>query len=237
MRGGTNVKPLALNNARAIQLSPIEAFLLTLKGKRDGKIGLPRKDETGGWSSPQCSKEAKAYYEFTAKRWMQTEDENAKLHREIAAMERNISNKQKQLDQLKSQAPSAPDLSFTYLSEAEIDPAILQNRRQREHARANGRYFAKCNELRNYIEQAQDKISDCKATVAESENITRLICERAKHRTEQRISAYRYGLLCTNANTSVPVNPLKIAESNAEQVYFTHHRPNAMSAYEGGMAV
>jgi hypothetical protein len=231
------VKPLVLNSTRAIQLSPIETFLLTLKGKRDGKIGLPREDEIGGWSSPQYSKEAKAYYEFTAKRWMQTEDENAKLHREIATMERNISNKQKQLGELESQAPSAPDLSFTYPSEAGIDPVILQNRRQGEHARANGRYFAKCEELRNYIEQAQDKISDYKATIAESENITRLICEQVKHRTEQRISAYWYGLLCTNANTSVPANPLKIAESNAEQVYFAHHRLNAMSAYEGGMDV
>jgi hypothetical protein len=128
--------------------------LLTLKGKRDGKIGLPRQDETGGWSSPQYNKEAKAYYEFTAKRWMQTEDENSKLHRKIAAMERNISNKQKQLEELTAKPPTAPDLGFTYPSEAGIDPVILQNRRQSEHARANRHYFSKCDELRTYIEQA-----------------------------------------------------------------------------------
>jgi len=217
------MKSFTFSTHKAIQLSPIESFILTQKGKRDGKIGLPRKEENGSWSSPQYNKEARAYYELTAKKWAQTEDENAKLHKEITTLERNISNKQKQLAELENQRPKAPNLAFAYPSEEGIDPVILQNRRQSEHARAHAQYYSKCQELRTYIEQAQDKVSEYKATIAESENITRLICERAKHRTEQRISAYWYGLLCTNKNTSVPVNPIKIEESTAEQVYFSHH--------------
>jgi hypothetical protein len=214
---------LAHGNCKAAQLSPIEALILAWKGRRDGKIGLPRQDERGGWHSPQHSKEAKAYYEFTAKEWAQTEAKNSELHRETAAMERNARNKQAQLGALLAQSPAGPNLSFAYQGEAGIDPAILRSRRQSEHSRANGKYFSKCEELRAYIEQAQDKISENAAAIAESENITRLICERAKQRTEQRISAYWHGLLCANTDKSVPASPQKIEESGAERLYFSRH--------------
>lgn len=193
---------LALSNFKAIQLSPLEAFILVLKGKRDGKLGFPRQDEKAGWFSPQCGKETKAYYEFTAKKWAQTEKRNFKLHREITAMEQNIDNKQKQLDQLAVECPPVPDLSFAYPGEKGIDPVILQNRRQGEYARANKRYFSKCDELRTYIEQAQEKVSDYKATIAECENVTRLLCKRAKYRSEQRLSTYWHGLLLLRKNNT-----------------------------------
>jgi hypothetical protein len=225
-------------SSKAIQLSPFETFLMALKGKRDGKIGLPRQDENSNWYSPQCSKEAGAYYAFTAKKWARAENKNAALHREIATLERNANNKQHQLDRLAAECPPAPEINFACPGEEGVNPEILRKRRQSEHQAAYRKYFAKCDELRSYIEQALDKISEHRARTAEVENITRLICERAKHRSEQRISAYWHGLLCTNANMEIPVSPAKIKDSDAERIYFSHHCKDTCTDYlnQGGTA-
>lgn len=57
----------------------IDTWLMKRRGVHDGKMGFPRKDETGQWSSPLIRKECDAYNEFTVHEWLACERNTAEL--------------------------------------------------------------------------------------------------------------------------------------------------------------
>jgi hypothetical protein len=210
------MKTSMASSLKATQLTLWESFCLKRKGMRDGKIGFPIQDENGEWSSPWISKENEAYCELSAKIWAQSERKNAPLFSEISEMASNIAYKQTQIEELKTESASS-DFAAIYPGESGCaSPA--KDRRQDEFKRSSKKAG-----LKAYIEQAQDKISRHKSTIAEDENVARLSCESAKHHANQRIAAYWHGLICKNVKIALPVNPPKVQDSDAERIYFSCH--------------
>ena len=69
-----NHKKLLLTT-RTKQLGYLESLMMYLKGKADGKVGLPRKTDDGFWESPVLQKELAAYLKQTSLLWGQTQIE------------------------------------------------------------------------------------------------------------------------------------------------------------------
>ena len=116
-----------MKNCTARQIGILEAYSMRKKGLRDGRLGLPRKDETGNWTSPQVQRELDAYNEFTECEWLLCEEVTAELH--IAA-EKLF----QEIKRMKSQFQNFSD-DLRYSGEEGLNTWIVKKRRRNELSR------------------------------------------------------------------------------------------------------
>jgi hypothetical protein len=171
------------------------------KGLRDGRLGLPRKDETGNWTSPQVQRELDAYNEFTECEWLLCEEATAELH--IAA-EKLF----QEIKRMKSQFKNFSD-DLRYSGEEGLNTWIVKERRRKERSR---------------LEQAESRFNELMQKTAETENQARLKCERVKCHIAGRIAIYWLGCMEANPNAEnmPPVPPA--LHACGEDTYMSQHR-------------
>ncbi|MDR1643501.1 MAG: hypothetical protein LBT59_27720 [Clostridiales bacterium] len=186
-----------MSNTKSTQLSSWERFFLKQKGHRDGKIGLPVEDMKKEWSSPWIRGEEEAFFEQASTIWAKVQAKNARFFEQIYQMEQKIERNLNELE---------------LLNAAEHDDAAIIGTIAR---------------LSHEIRQARELISQHRSTIAEDENASRLNCESAMHHANQRIAEYWHGLICKNAKIALPVDPPKVRDSKAEDIYYKNHpRPS-----------
>jgi hypothetical protein len=192
---------------RAKQISIFEAWHMKKMGIRDGKLGLPRKDDdTGKWTSPQIRKEFDAYNEFTENTWLACEELTASLH---------VSS-EKLYQELECIKTRFQDFSadHKYQGEDGIDSSIIRARRVKEQSP---------------LEEASKRLNEIRARIAEIENLTRLNCQKIKCHFSGRIASYWCGLLMANINTeSIPPAPPEL-HASGEDTYMSQHRWSSYS--------
>ena len=194
-----NMKIFAVNR-RAKQIGFFEALHMRRIGVRDGKIGLPREDDTRNWVSPQVRMELEAFNEFNEKAWLQCEEMTADLHIEVEKLHQ-------ELERFKSQFQD-----FTadrkYHGEEGISTSIIRARRMKELSP---------------FEKVSDRLTLIKALIAETENITRLKCERVQCHVAGRLAEYWRGCLQSNINSeSIPPVPPAL-HACGEDTYMSQH--------------
>ena len=217
-----------LRRAKAKRLGPIEALSMKLLGRGDGRDGLPRKSQTGGWESPRLRKEANAYYEFCDRAWGATQLQLAETYKKAGVLIDVIKRKEEMLEQLTGEAPVQPGAAYFETrknGEEDLTDDQIRVRRSREILKQNAPYHAKVRAIEAEIETAYSQLRELQNHIAETNNGTRLVCERLKSHTEQRRDAYWNAAIRTHpAKETMPVTPEVLPESEAEQIYTAHHK-------------
>lgn len=186
---------------RAKQIGIFEAWYMKKMGIRDGKLGLPRKDDTEHWTSPQVSKELDAYNEFTENAWLACEEITASLHIDSEKLYQKLERIKIQFQDFSSDRK--------YQGEDGIASSITRARRMKELSP---------------LEEASSRLNEIRAQIAETENLTRLKCEKVKCHSAGRLAAYWHGCLKSNINTeSIPPAPPEL-HTSGEDTYMNQHR-------------
>jgi hypothetical protein len=169
------------------QLGMFEAWSMRRRGRRDGRLGLPRQNSDGEWLSPQIEQELSWLNEMTQRVWQRFSAVTANLYIESKKL-------QLHLEQLKTKFESVSDCS-RYIGEEDIDASVVRIRRQIERAE---------------IAEAEIRLAEKLQEISELESQTKYVCTQAKSRTRQRLALYWLGCLRTNPNSEQmpPAPPL-----------------------------
>jgi hypothetical protein len=187
--------------AKAKQLGFFTGIKLTHLGKRDGKMSLPRKDETGLWNSAYMQKEVDSLAQYISQEWENTEKANANPFSESERIRIEMQQDKKFLENLLLTPPKEWKKTAT------------------------GDYFTRKQELEKAIDEMTIRFSELTQQIAEREHITRLNCEKAANHCKQRIDAYWCGVLKkhTLVNELPPIPPGLPDMLASEKTYFSHH--------------
>jgi hypothetical protein len=201
-KGGSKMKKsYQYKSHRTARIGRLEAWFMRNKGLHDGRLGLPRKDETGKWTSPQVQRELDAYSEFTECEWLLCEEATAELH---IATERLF----QEIKRMQSQFQNFPD-DLRYLGEENLDDWVVQQRRRKKLS---------C------LEQAENRFNEQIQQIAEIENQSRLKCERVKCHIAGRIAVYWIGCMESNPHAeNLPPAPPAM-HAFGEDTYMSQHR-------------
>ena len=194
------------NYRRAKQIGIFEAWYMKKMGIRDGKLDLPRKDDSGHWTSPQVSKELDAYNEFTENAWLACEEITAPLHIDSEKL-------YQKLEHIKTQFQNF-SADRKYQGEDGIASSIIRARRVKELLP---------------LEEASDSLNEIRSQIAEIENLTRLKCEKVKCHSAGRLAVYWHGCLKSNINAeSIPPAPPEL-HASGEDTYMSQHGRSSYS--------
>lgn len=188
--------------SKAKRIGFIEARPVRKKGRIDGKLGLPRQDESGNWTSPYMQRELSAFREHTKRVWLQVEVNTAELHVQAEQL------RQKIIRVKDNRRNISGNLDVRYTGEENLDSWIIQGRRSKDLSA---------------IEHLEDDYIDIVNQILEVENAARLFCLQIEEHTFGRLNIYWNGCLETNPNENIPPVPTVI-HSDAEAAYMKRHR-------------
>lgn len=217
-----------LKHAKARHLGIFEAMNLSFLGKSDGRAGLPRQSQTGDWDSPRFRKESNAYNESCDLVWGMTQLDLKDDYAEVGALIDEIKRKEEILEKLLQEASAQPDESY-YTSrmggEEDLNDNQVRARRSRELGKKSAPYHARVRTLEDEIRNAYTRLDERYNHIIETNNGSRLVCERLKYHTEQRRDAYWNAALRTHSfKEKIPVIPEPLPESEAELTYTAQHK-------------
>lgn len=160
------------------RLSIFESWSMIRQGHSDGRLGLPRQNSAGEWSSPQIELELNRLNEITQQIWWQFREATTDLQIEVKKL-------QLRLEQLKIKFESVSDRS-RYHGEENIDSSVVRVRRQMERAGIA--------ETELCLAKMLQEISELKIQAL-------YVCAQARSRTGQHLAAYWLACLQTNPNS------------------------------------
>ena len=217
-----------LRSAKAKHLGFFEAITMNFLGKSDGRAELPRQAQNGNWESPRLRKESSAYNEFCDRAWGTTQLDLKNDYTAVGVLIDTIKRDEEALEHLLMKAPQAPDelyLTTRMSGEEVLDDNQIRARRGREFAKDTAPYYARIKTLEDGISTAYAQLDKRHNHIIETNNTTRLVCERLKNHTEQRQDAYWNAALRTHpAKKEMPVTPAPLAKSEAELIYTMQHK-------------
>lgn len=213
-----------------IPLSPngVHKLLITLRGRRDGKRGLPRQDQNNHWQSPYIAGEQNKVETFEANEWAALEIEIAKLQQKSQSITLELEEKKEALAALQKNEPPKPteqEINAKHSFEEGKNSEIIRRRRQGEWQKQHAGYYNAITTLKNRITELQNKRVDVLTIIEETECITRLICEKKRELHRQYIDAYYHGVLKTNPERDTMPPSLQINDwrEYAQQLYVKQH--------------
>lgn len=222
------VQKWMLQNAKTKNLGLFEALNMWFLGKGDGRAGLPRQARSEEWESPRLRKEKNAYAEFCDRAWGSTQLELAEHYKNVGALVDQIKRKEELLERLLQEAPQPPDDVYFQTrksGEEDLPEDIVRSRRNRELAEQKAPYYAKLRALKQDIETAVTQMDQVQAHIIETNNFTRMVCERVKYHTEQRRDTYWNAAWRMHPEKDkMPITPEPLKESEAELTYTAPHK-------------
>lgn len=228
---------LAAARARARYLNPLTAYLLKRKGRRDGRLGLPKDDGAGLFISPFVREQFDSAAEFDARQWLRCEGKTARLHIEARGLLEQIVRLQQRMAALQTpQAPEEGTLKQRFKGEDGLNETIIRQRRLRAHQAASAQAQARAAAMCAQLEEAAERLSELQQTIAEYENIAKLRSEHVYERTRARVAAYWQGLFQapTQAPELPPLPPPVEPRFSGETAYRARHRNLAIAAEQEG---
>ena len=209
-----------------VQINPITAFLLRRKGKRDGKIGIPKPDGAGEWISSKLRRELDAFELHVSTLWFSCETATAPLRQEVGRLEEQNARADIKLDAIRNQIDdyySNPVYAECRKCEDKLDQTAIRRRRILESG--NIPESALCVEINNLTQTIHDnmqKIRGLNAQIAAIEHQTQLNSEKTCNHMRGRISAYWDGVLYTHPDKECPPVP-KFPHLSSRDSYLKLH--------------
>jgi len=201
--------------------------LLEFRGRRDGKLGLPRPDTDGLWISPFIAKEQHHAETYKTQKWAEHElavaaaqEEAGRLNHEIADIKAAIAARLK----TEPSPPAEQELSMVLKQEHGAEPGVIRARRRREWEKRNAGYYSAIRSLESKVNGLKNRRAELLASVEESECVTRLLCEKKRDLHRQRVDIYYHGVLLKHPDRkTMPPVPLFVWENFGETVYQNQH--------------
>lgn len=217
-----------LRRGRTGRLRLSERVSLSIRGRQDGRRGLPKEAEGGSWDSPVLAGERAAYEEFCAGTWarhqasVREDHENVRnLTERITRLEGEAGELDREIRELEEEEPEV----FRKFGEENISEAQVQLRRKREHDRqAEGRKQAR-KELEWKISEAREERERSRNRILEADHAVRLLCEKVGDHTRMRMAAYWRAALKEHGEMErMPAAPGLELSNDAERVYLSGHK-------------
>lgn len=219
----------SLDKGKIKNIGIIENIRLKLAGNSDGARGFPRCMDDGKWRSSFIDKEVNAYEEFCSRMWgsMQIEVENdfTRIGELIDSINHLWAELNKAKGNLAEQSKDDQSLSVRKKGEEKLTESQVKARRSRERDKRLAPARGKVSSLESKIALQIEEFLELKNYVDEASNTTRMICNRLKDHTLQRIDVYwNYALRKHPDAMKMPTVPYVDLSYDAEKVYMTPHR-------------
>ena len=210
-----------------VQINPITAFLLRLKGKRDGRTGIPKPNDNGEWLSPKQTSETYACEYQISQIMSRCEATTAPNRQNIAVLEERNDRATEELELIEKQITDyheSPIYTEQRQGEESLDPTTLRLRRVSESGNQSE------SSLRTMAAKLEDELRENKITIrklseaiAAVERQALLDCEKCEHRMRARIAAYWEGITAAHTDKNVP--PVPIFKPVSSKIsYLKYHR-------------
>lgn len=216
-----------LKRGHTKRLGPVESLHMRMLGLDDGRRGLP-KEEADGWNSAFIKKETDAWEEFCNRTWGLEQVALEKYHVRTAVLVSDIAQLEIKLQEIEGEYKPPEDESF-YLTrkrgEEFCSDAQIRARRHREVEKQIAKVRAAAASIHAELETKCRELALIHRHILESENNTRMICERVMNHIKQRISAYwRAAMRVHPEGDRMPAIPVMLKVTDAERTYTEDHR-------------
>ena len=217
-----------LRRGRTGRLRLLERVSLSIRGRQDGRMGLPKEAAEGSWDSPILAGERAAYEEFCADTWarhqvsMKEQQEKVRnLTERITRLEGEIGELDREIRELDGEEPEV----FRKFGEENISEAQVQLRRKREHDRQTDARRQVRKELEWKISEAREERERSRNRILEADHAVRLLCEKVGDHTRMRMAAYWSAALKEHKEAErVPASPNLEIPNDAERIYLSGHK-------------
>ena len=219
---------MSLDKGKIKNIGMIEGLRLKMAGNSDGARGFPRSMDDGHWRSAFIDKEVNAYEEFCSRMWGSLQIEVESIFTRIGELIDSINHLWAELDKekerLSEQSKDDHSLSVRKKGEERLTESQIKSRRKRERNKRLAPTRSRISSLDSRIAVQIDEFLELKNMVDEESNTTRMICNRLKDHTLQRIDVYwSYALRKHPDVMKMPTVPHVDLSYNAEKVYMTPH--------------
>lgn len=223
-----NKRLVSLDKGKIKNIGIFENIRLRMSGTSDGARGFPRCIGEGKWQSAFIDKEVNAYEEFCSRMWgglqIEVEDDFKRIGELIDSIKHLWSELDKAQDYLSNQSKDDPALSMRKKGEERLKESQVKARRTRERNKRLAPAKNKISTLESKITTQIEEFLELKNYVDEASNTTRMICNRVKDHTLQRIDVYwNYALRKHPDSMEIPTVPHVDLTFDAEKVYMTPH--------------
>lgn len=219
----------SLDKGKIKNIGIIENIRLKLAGNSDGARGFPRPMDDGKWRSSFIDKEVNAYEEFCSRMWgslqIEAESDFTRIGELIDSINHLWVELNKAKDNLTEHSKDDQTLSVRKKGEEKLTESQVKARRSRERNKRLAPARGKVSSLESKIAIQIEEFLELKNYVDEASNTTRMICNRLKDHTLQRIDVYwSYALRKHPDAMKMPTIPHVDLSCDAEKVYMTPHK-------------
>lgn len=218
----------SLEKGKIKNIGIIENIRLKLAGNSDGARGFPRCSEGNKWQSAFIDKEVNAYEEYCSRIWGSLQIEAESDYKRIGELIDSINHLwielEKAKENLSNQSNHNEFLSVRKKGEDRLTESQVKARRAREQNKRLAPARNKIAELESKIVAQTEELIELKNAVDEASNTNRMICNRLKDHTFQRIDIYwNYALRKHPDALIMPTVPYVDLSYDAERVFITPH--------------
>ena len=219
-----------LEKGKTRNIGWFESIPLRIAGRRDGRNGLPREDQTGNWYSAILSREVHSYKEFCDRVWGKLQIDIAEHFARLGYLLDNLKQLESDLDEYRNQLNvmekmDPEDKLSRRKGEEMLSESQITARRTKEHLR-------KLQPIKNTIQSLEAEFTESlqeatllKNAIKEANNGARIICERVMDHTRLRVDVYWNAAFARHPeNSRMPVIPVIQLIPDAEIVYFSQHK-------------
>ena len=201
---------------------------LRIRGRKDGKQGLPSTAESGTITSPHIAWEQNVMETFAAQKFAEHEMAISRCIEEVERIDLVIDNIKDKVSAKVSSEPPNPtedELGAVLKQEQGAPPAVIRARRQNEWSKKNAAYYSELRLLKGKLDALQEQRAKLLAFCNESAAVTRLMIEKKRDITRQRVDIYYQGALSKHSDKDgMPPSLECYFENYAERIYNKQHR-------------
>lgn len=217
-----------LRRGSAKPIGKLTVLRLWLQGRRDGMRGLPRQTQDDRWTSPAIEAECLSYEETCDKLWGSLLIESREAHDRLRVLAEQLRRSEKAHSDL-AERIHAENRNFDDTcrrnGEEKLTPEQIAARRGAELSRRLASLNSELHRLDRETESVSRELTCLRGSLQEADGLTRVICERLRKHTRQRIAIYWDAAMSKHPNRGkqLPVLPaVKLADPDSEGYQKVH---------------
>ena len=224
---GVQRKMLIRGKTPGIRL--FEKWQLVRQGRKDGASDLVRPVSDKEWSSSFISRESNSLNEYCDKVWGLLQIDNLEILCRLGELSEDMEECSRQIGEINerietmTEAQTGEAISRKRGEEA-LSEGQVKERRARERAKRLAPLYLKKSRLEERISEGFEEASILRNRMMENCNSARMVCERSRAHTYQRIDVYWHAAMLTSPSSKdMPVVPAVELSPKAEETYFRNH--------------
>ena len=224
---GVQRKMLIRGKTPGIRL--FEKWQLVRQGIKDGASELVRPVSGKEWSSSFISRESNSLNEYCDKVWGLLQIDNLEILCRLGELSEDMEECSRQIGEINerietmTEAQTGEAISRKRGEEA-LSEGQVKERRARERAKRLAPLYLKKSRLEERISEGFEEASILRNRMMENCNSARMVCERSRAHTYQRIDVYWHAAMLTSPSSKdMPVVPAVELSPKAEETYFRNH--------------